>query len=52
MDSSVINGLKRSGICAVGDFIHSSPPATDAERRTKVEILFKSSIPKVKLTKS
>jgi len=38
-----------SGICAVGDFIYSSPPATDAERRTKVEILFKSSIVKVKL---
>jgi len=37
------------GICAVGDFIYSSPPATAAERRTKVEILFKSSIVKVKL---
>jgi len=41
--------VQRSGICAVGDFIYSSPPATDAERRTKVEILFKSSIVKVKL---
>lgn len=36
-------------ICAVGDFIYSSPPATAAERRTKVEILFLSSIVKVKL---
>ena len=31
---------QRPGICAVGDFIHSSPSATAAERRTKVEILF------------
>jgi len=28
---------------------NSSPPATDAERRTKVEILFNRSIVKVKL---
>ena len=37
------------GICAVGDFICSSPPATAAERRTKVEILLNSSMVKVKL---
>ena len=30
-------------------FTYSSPLATPAERRTKVEILFKSSIVKVKL---
>jgi len=38
-----------SGICAVGSFIYSSPLAMAAEQRTKVEILFKSSIVKVKL---
>jgi len=26
------NDAQRSGICAVGDFIYSSPQATDAER--------------------
>jgi hypothetical protein len=36
------SGVQRSGICAVGGFISSLPPATAAEQRTKVEILFKS----------
>ena len=34
MNSSVskLNSTQRSGICAVGGFIYSSPAATDAER--------------------
>ena len=34
--------IQRPRICAVGSFIYSSPPATAAERRTKIRILFKS----------
>jgi hypothetical protein len=32
-----MHDAQRPGICAVGDFIYSSPPATVAEGRTKVQ---------------
>jgi len=49
-ERNVAVGLRTTlGICAVGGLIHSSPPATAAERRTKVQNIFCCIIVKVKL---